>query len=60
MEGKDNCAGTKAGRGNDSDYVAEFNGVYPIDDVLLWHHAILKEMNETLSEAKKLPIFGAH
>ncbi|KAL6125529.1 hypothetical protein ACLB2K_073585 [Fragaria x ananassa] len=56
MEGKDNCSGTKAGRDDDTNYAAELNGVHPIDDVLLWHHAIEAELNETLAEAKGMPI----
>ncbi|XP_050386349.1 zinc finger protein BRUTUS-like isoform X2 [Argentina anserina] len=59
MEGKDNCARTEAGRNDDTNYVAEFNGVYPIDDVLLWHHAILTELNQTLEKPKNMPISGA-
>lgn len=59
MEGKDNCSGTKAGRDDDTNYAAELNGVHPIDDILLWHNAIETELNETLAEAKRMPIAGA-
>ncbi|KAL6130268.1 hypothetical protein ACLB2K_068649 [Fragaria x ananassa] len=59
MEGKDNCSGTKAGRDDDTNYAAKLNGVHPIDDILLWHNAIEAELNETLAEAKRMPIAGA-
>lgn len=59
MEGKDNCTGMTGGRKDDTNCASEFNGVYPIDDVLLWHNAIERELNETLAEAKKMPISGA-
>ena len=59
MEGKDNCSGTKAGRDHDTNFAAELNGVHPIDDILLWHNAIETELNETLAEAKRMPIAGA-
>ncbi|PRQ56197.1 putative aminoacyltransferase, E1 ubiquitin-activating enzyme [Rosa chinensis] len=58
MEGKDNCAGMTADRNDDTSCAYEFNGVYPIDDMLIWHHAIETELNETLAEEKKMSISG--
>jgi zinc finger-like protein len=38
--------------------VPETSGTHPIDDILLWHNAIKRELNEIAQEARKIQISG--
>jgi hypothetical protein len=38
--------------------VPETSGTHPIDEILLWHNAIKRELNEIAQEARKIQISG--
>ncbi|KAL5539305.1 hypothetical protein UlMin_045416 [Ulmus minor] len=38
--------------------VSDTNGVHPINEILLWHNAIKKELNEIAEEARKIQLLG--
>lgn len=38
--------------------VVDFLGVHPIDEILHWHNAIRKELNDIAEEARKIQLSG--
>ncbi|KAK4280791.1 hypothetical protein QN277_012367 [Acacia crassicarpa] len=55
------CEFTATGKRKHSEYgldVSDINGTHPIDEILLWHNAIKKELSEIVVETRKIQLCG--
>ncbi|XVF09570.1 hypothetical protein REPUB_Repub07fG0105700 [Reevesia pubescens] len=55
------CESSKTGKRKylePSNNVSEMDGTHPMNEILLWHNAIKRELNEIAEEARKIQLYG--